>query len=65
MVPDEILRMTLRQPTARLTESEANERAERLRQVSHYFPHSSRKQGDTPAFQEFRADWQRMMDREQ
>ena len=45
----EILKMTIRQPLARLSESEAAERP----------------QSETPKFQEFRKDWQRMMVREE
>ena len=62
---EELLRATLRQPTARLTESEAAARCEELRQRGHFFPHGSKAQGNTPAFQEFRTDWQRMMQREE
>jgi hypothetical protein len=60
----EILKMTIRQPLARLSESEAAERAERLRLAGHGFS-TARPQSETPKFQEFRKDWQRMMVREE
>lgn len=62
---NEILRNTLRQPTARLTESEAHERVQRIREASLANPgYQVKGQSDTPNFVEFKKDWQLMMQRE-
>lgn len=62
---DEILRLTLRQPTARLTESEAHDRVQRIRESAFAHHTGHKTQSDTPVFVEFKKDWQRMMVREQ
>lgn len=61
---NEILRNTLRQPTARLTESEAHERVQRIREAAFAHHTGHKTQSDTPVFVEFKKDWQRMMQRE-
>lgn len=64
LTASEILAMTLRPPTARLSESEAADRAEEIRQRSHYFPHGSNHKGLVQPTAEFKRDWSRMMRRE-
>ncbi len=61
----EILRATLRQPTARLSESEAADRLQDLKDRKlTYLGSSGRHHVGGPVFDEFRRDWQRMMVRE-
>lgn len=60
-----ILDATLRRPTAQLSESEAYERTETLRQRDHHFVQYSRATDPRgPAGREFCRDWERMMERE-
>jgi len=65
MRPEDIFRMTLRQPTAaHLTESEASDRVQDLKDRHQLFLGATPRRHDTPNLIAFRADWQTMMSRE-
>lgn len=65
LTASEIFARTLRQPTAKLSESEAADRLQDLKdRGAIYLGGGEHTPIAGPAFREFRKDWQRMMVRE-